>query len=56
MVINKKASKIRKNTVFSLKFIAFVASIISSNVMTESSIILVEYLPLSQLHEAGFQI
>ena len=34
----------------------FIASIISSHVTTESSIILATYLPFTQVHAAGFQI
>ena len=63
MVINKNASKIHRNFVFysllfSLKFMgtAFVSSIISSHVITESSTVLAKYLPFSQLRIAGFQI
>ena len=43
---------------FSLKFagIVFVSFIILSHVITESLIILAEYLPFLQLHIAGFQI
>ena len=41
---------------FSLKFvgIVFVSSIILLHETTESSIILVKYLPFSQLHVTGF--
>ena len=65
MVINIKASQIQKFCVlqvalFSLKFVGMVsfssASIISSRVIIESSMVLVKYLPFSQLHVAGFQI
>ena len=63
MVINKKASKIYKFCVlqvifFSLEFVGtvFVSSLISSHLITESSIILAEYFPFSQLHAAEFQI
>ena len=47
-----------KACVFLLKFvvIGFVSSIISSDVINESSIILAKYLPLSKLRVAGFQI
>ena len=43
---------------FSLKFVGMVfdSSIISSQIITESSIILNKYLPILQLHVAGFQI
>ena len=51
---------------FSLKFVGAVfvfesyklasASIISSHVIAESSIVLPKYIPLLQLHVAGFQI
>ena len=51
---------------FSLKFVGIVfvsstydlasASIISPDVITESSIIFAKYLPFLQLHVAGFQI
>ena len=43
---------------FSLKFLGtvFVSPIISSQVIAESSIILANYFPFSQLHVAGFQI
>ena len=65
MVINIKASQIQKFCVlqvalFSLKFVGMVsfssASIISSRVIIESSMVLAKYLPFSQLHVAGFQI
>ena len=41
---------------FSLKFvgIVFVSSLISSQLITESSILLAKYLPFSQLHVEGF--
>ena len=43
---------------FSLKFvgIGFVSSIVSSFVITESSIILARYLPISKLYVSGSQI
>ena len=62
MVINKNVSKIKKifvSHLVSLKFIGKVfvsASIISSHVITESSIILAKYLPFLQLHVLGFLI
>ena len=51
MVINEKVSKIDK-----FVKVLFVASIISSHVITEWSIILPKYSPFWQLHAAGFQI
>ena len=39
-----------------LTWTIFVVSIILSQVITESSIILAKYLPFSQVHLAGFQI
>ena len=65
MAINKKASKIQEFFVlqiafFSLKFVETIfvssSSIISSNIITESSIIIAKYLPFSQLHVAGFEV
>ena len=63
MIINKKASKIQKFCLlqvifFSLKFvgIVFVSSVISSQAITESLIIIAKYFPFLQLHVAGFQI
>ena len=71
MVINKNASKIQKYCVlqvmyFSLKFVETVfafspfdlttTSIISSNVIAESSIILGKYLLFSQVHVEEFRI
>ena len=60
MTINKKASKISKfleallvRTLFAGT--VFVSLIISLHIMTESSIILSKYLPLLQIHVAGFQ-
>ena len=44
---------------FSLKYVWVVfvcASIISSHLITESSIIVAKYFPISQLHVARFQI
>ena len=71
MVINKSVTKIQKVCVlqvifFSLKFVETVfvfslfdlttTSIISSNVITESSIILGKYLLFSQSHVEEFRI
>ena len=70
MISNKKASKIKKflfcRLILSLKFVGTVsvsspydlasASIISSHIIPELSIILAKHLPFSQLHVAGFQI
>ena len=63
MVTNKKFTKIGKLYVlqvnyFSLKFVetVFVFCIISSQEMTESSIMLAKYLPFLQLHVTVFQI
>ena len=70
MVVNKNASKtfnffILQIAIFSLKFAITVfvssmyylasASIPSSHVITELSIIFAKYLPFLQLHVAGFQ-
>ena len=64
MVINKNVSKNIEMLCFTgsfthLKFIGIVfvsTSIISSRVIPESTIILAQYFPFSQLHVAGFQI
>ena len=63
MVISKKTSKIQKFFVFEVAFFTkncsiFVssASIILSQVITESSTILTKYLPFLQLHVTGFQM
>ena len=71
MVFNKKASKLYKFCVlqvvfFSLQFVGIVfvsssfdlvsASIISSHVITELTVILAKYFPFSQLHIEEFQI
>ena len=57
MTINKKTGKMQKLSIirltfFSLEFVGkiFVASIVSSQIMTEWLIILLKYLPFSQLH------
>ena len=66
MVIKEKMSKIQRLFVlqvasFSLKFFGtffvgtiFIISITSSNVITESSVMLAKYLLFLQLHIAGF--
>ena len=62
MVINKKASKIWNFFVSQiafllLKFVGIVfvsAYIISSQIITESSIILAKHLPFLKLHIVGF--
>ena len=62
MVGDKKVSKVQKflfyKLSFSRKFVEtfFISSIISSNVITESSKILPTYLLFSQLYVAGFWI
>ena len=53
MIIN---NKICWNNLFSSSYDLASVSIISSNVITESSIRLLKDFPFSQLHEAGFQI
>ena len=60
MVIDKKVSKVQKflfyKLPFSRKFVETfcISSIISSNVITESSKTLPSYLLFSQLYVAGF--
>ena len=63
MVIDKKQVKYRfflfcSLLFFSLKFVetAFVVSLTSPHVITESSIVFPNYLPFSQLNVAEFQI
>ena len=61
MVTNKSESKIYKFTdiLFSKTLFVgtfFVVYMISPHVMIELSIILAKYLPVLQLHMAGFQI
>ena len=62
MVGDKKVSKVQKFLFYKLSFSRkffetfFISSIISSNVITESSKILPTYLLFSQLYVAGFWI
>ena len=60
IVINKIGSKIQIFCVlvfalFSFKFVETISSIILLHIIIESSIILANYFPFSQLHVAGFQ-
>ena len=61
IVIDKKTNKLKKFV--QVPFVrmifvgtAFIVFMISSNMITDLSIILRPYLPCLQLHEAGFQI
>ena len=60
MLIKKRQVQSRIFFFFSLTFVVTVfvstVSIIYSNIITESSIILAKYLPFSQLHVARFQM
>ena len=51
MVTNKKTGKISWNSCFSSSY----DFITSSQIITESSIILAKYFPFQQIHVAGFQ-
>ena len=60
MLIKKRQVQSRNFFFFSLTFVVTVfvstVSIIYSNIINESSIILAKYLPFSQLHVARFQM